>query len=99
MILVSESELRTILTILDKHLHSGRVLAFGSRVSAVCKPYSDLDLAIDADHCLSISELGNIREDFQESTLPYRIDVLDYNAISPEFRAVIAASNIIVWEK
>jgi len=38
---------------------------------------------------MSITEFGELIEAFQESGLPFRVDVLDWHAISPEFRQVI----------
>ena len=38
---------------------------------------------------MSITEFGELIEAFQESGLPFRVDVLDWHAISPEFRLVI----------
>ena len=32
-----------------------------------------------------------LREAFEESDLPFRVDVIDYNAVSDEFRAIIDA--------
>jgi hypothetical protein len=38
---------------------------------------------------LGWKRLAQIQEAFQESSLPYRVDVLDWFAISPEFQKVI----------
>jgi len=32
-----------------------------------------------------------LKEAFEESDLPFRVDITDYNAISNEFRAIIKA--------
>lgn len=49
----------------------------------------DLDLAIDAGETLSIKELARIQYDFEESDLPWRVDVVDLNAVSDSFRKSI----------
>ena len=36
--------------------------------------------------------LAELKEAFQESELPFRVDLLDWNAISDEFRTVIEKS-------
>lgn len=74
---------------MTKYVKNGRVMAFGSRCKGTHKEYSDLDLAIDINRKMTLKELGDIKEAFEESTLNYRVDVLDYNGISAEFRAVI----------
>jgi len=83
---------RIVLDILDAHLPAGAaVWAFGSRVSGRARRYSDLDLAIDAGRRLTIDETATLRESFDESDLPYRVDIVDWQAISDEFHRLIAA--------
>jgi len=48
-----------------------------------------LDLVVISEDKMSITEFGELIEAFQESDLPFRVDVLDWHAISPEFRQVI----------
>jgi len=38
---------------------------------------------------MSINSLGELSEAFQESDLPFRVDLIDWHRISPEFRKVI----------
>lgn len=89
MIYVSEKDLAIIKNILTKYVQNGRVMAFGSRYKGTHKEYSDLDIAIDINCKMTLKELCDIKEAFEESTLSYRVDVLDYNGISSEFKAVI----------
>ena len=42
-----------------------------------------------AEKKLDIKVLGRLREDFQESDLPIRVDIVDWHAISKEFKSVI----------
>ena len=48
-----------------------------------------MDLAVVGTVKLEQHALYDLREAFEESDLPIRIDVLDWHAISPEFQAVI----------
>lgn len=89
MINVNESQRQIILDILHKYVPDSQVWAFGSRITNNYKSYSDLDLAIIGRARMSITELGALIEAFQESDLPFRVDVLDWNGISPEFQQVI----------
>lgn len=63
---------------------------FGSRVDGSPKPYSDLDLAFVAEKELNLAAIGRLKEAFEESDLPFRVDVLDWNSISEDFRKIIA---------
>ncbi|MBF0491209.1 MAG: nucleotidyltransferase domain-containing protein [Deltaproteobacteria bacterium] len=89
MIDLPQTTLKTIQNILKTRLPQAEVRAFGSRVMGTAKPYSDLDLVILDSQKLGLNTLATLKEAFQESNIPIRVDVLDWNAISPEFREVI----------
>jgi len=89
MIDVSPAHLQTILEILKTHAPDCEVRAFGSRVKWTAKNYSDLDLALVGSAKLPFRKLAALQTAFEESDLPYRVDVLDWLAISPEFQKVI----------
>jgi type I restriction enzyme S subunit len=89
MIDVSPFQLDTIKKILQKHVPECEVRAFGSRATWTAKDYSDLDLAVVGKAKLSNKVLYALKDDFKESDLSFRVDVLDWNAISKEFRQVI----------
>jgi predicted nucleotidyltransferase len=81
--------LETIQRILRLHLPNAEVRAFGSRVTGTAKSYSDLDLAILAPKRVTAVELAQLRLAFEESDLPFRIDLVDWHAISLEFRQIV----------
>jgi predicted nucleotidyltransferase len=91
MIAISEDSLNMIKNILNKTIPHCEVRAFGSRVKGTNREYSDLDLAIVGEEKLGISVLGNVQEAFMESSIPFRVDVLDYNAVSEKFQKIIDA--------
>ncbi len=83
------------LEILRAHLPAGsRVWAFGSRALGRAKPYSDLDLAIDAGRRLTLDELAALREAFSESDLPWKVDVTDWRGVDAGFAALIGAQRV-----
>ena len=68
------------------------VRVFGSRINGRARPFSDLDLAIIAPHPLDWRRLEQLKDAFSESDLPFMVDVLDWNTVSPRFREVIAGA-------
>ena len=92
MIHTSESEREIITDILNRHVPDCEVRIFGSRCKGTHKPYSDIDIAIVGRELLGIRKLGELKDAFEESDLPYRADVLDWNEISPAFQATIMRS-------
>jgi uncharacterized protein len=89
MIEVAEKHLETIKRILAKYAGDCEVRVFGSRVNGTAREYSDIDLAIVGKSKITLRAKMLLREAFEESDLPFRVEVLDYNAISDEFRTVI----------
>lgn len=92
MINIEPQYLEIVRQILLKHVPKAHVWVFGSRITGKFKKYSDLDLAIINAKPLTLSEITELKEAFVESDLPFRVDIVDWNAISEEFRAVIARS-------
>ena len=93
MICVTERELGIIIDIISKYTPDFDVLAFGSRYNRTPKKYSDLDLAFIGDEKLGIKRRSQLRNAFSESDLSYQVDMVDYNAVSPEFQAIIDNGN------
>jgi predicted nucleotidyltransferase len=89
MIDLPPHHLETVRAILSRHVPHYEVRAFGSRVSGPAKNYSDLDLAVVAPGKLNADTVRHLKEAFEESDLPFRVDVLDWNETSPDFQKVI----------
>ena len=90
MIDVEPQHMNSICRILAEHLPQCEVRAFGSRVCGSAKDYSDLDLAIVGRQTLDADMLRHLVEAFQESDLPFRVDVLDWHAVSEKFQTIIS---------
>ncbi|GHV85651.1 hypothetical protein AGMMS50230_12590 [Spirochaetia bacterium] len=97
MICVSEADFKTIQEIIARYAAGCEVHAFGSRYKWTSNDYSDLDLAFVGDKKLSLARIGKIREAFEESALPFRVDVLDWNGISKEFQAIINQGYEVIY--
>ena len=90
MIDLRPDHLDTVQRILAEHVPECEVRAFGSRAAWTAKDYSDLDLAVVGAGPLDWRNLGRLKEAFEESDLPIRVDVLDWQGISESFQEVIA---------
>ena len=89
MLNVSPGQLSTIKQILAQYLSGCEVRAFGSRVNGSADSHSDIDLAVIAPGKMKLTTKTLLNEAFEESDLPFRVDIIDYNAVSDEFRAII----------
>lgn len=91
MIDLAPEQLEIVRRLLAVQVPDCEVRAFGSRVTGNARPYSDLDIVLLGPARLSIGRLAALREAFAESELAIRVDVIDWNAISKNFRNIIAA--------
>jgi type I restriction enzyme S subunit len=82
--------------ILSRRVPNYAVWAFGSRARGMAKPYSDLDLAIISDVPLPLTTSARLADDFSESDLPWRVDVVDWAATSPSFRRIIERDKVVL---
>ena len=64
--------------------------AFGSRVKGTYKKFSDLDLVYKDDIPLNV--VSHIEEDFEESDLPFTVDLVDWRHCSEDFRRLIEST-------
>ena len=83
-------------SILQKHVPHCAVWAFGSRAKWKAKEYSDLDLAIITDQPLSLDVSASLSDEFSESDLPWKVDVVDWATTSESFRKIIERDKVVV---
>ena len=89
MIDLPEPQLEQVRQILRRWVPDRRVAAFGSRVRGGARPHSDLDLLVLGEEPLPRETLFRLKDAFEESDLPFRVDVVDQSRVSPEFHALV----------
>jgi type I restriction enzyme, S subunit len=82
--------------ILARHVPDREVWAFGSRATWTAKDYSDLDLVILGDQPLPANIRAALGEDFSESDLPYKVDVVEWAGLGDGFKEIIRRDRIVV---
>lgn len=80
----------TVLDTLSRHVPDREIRVMGSRAEGRGKPFSDLDLVVMGDQPLSLRARGELRDAFDESNLPFAIDIIEWASSSAAFRRVIA---------
>jgi predicted nucleotidyltransferase len=66
----------------DRH----RPVLFGSRATGEARRYSDVDIGL-AGEPLAMDALARLTDAFEESDLPYRVDVVNLANMSETFQA------------
>lgn len=93
---VSSQELAIIQQVLQRALSAQcRVWVFGSRAKHQTKNNSDLDLAIECLQTLDKTTLMQLETAFDESRLPYSVDVVDMHKVEPYFKEIIDRQKVL----
>ena len=87
---IRPDHLEIVQNILREYLRAGiKVWVFGSRANWTTKDSSDLDLALESESRLSHKLLGSLKDAFEDSALPYTVDVVDLSRIGSTFRQIV----------
>lgn len=75
---------------LKKHINNpeAKFYIFGSRAKGEYREYSDIDIAIDCPG-MSLEQKLRLESDFENSTFPYEVDIIDLNNIKENFKNII----------
>ncbi len=85
MINIKPRHLDIVMSILNKYDY--KFYVFGSRVTDKAKEFSDLDLFYNEDIPEKI--IMNIEDEFEESDLPYKVDIVNYNKCDKNFQKIM----------
>ncbi len=83
------------LNIVKQILNDLRITAyvFGSRAKHTAKPFSDLDLCLKDNY--DKSNIRKLQDAFEESDLPFKVDVVVWSDLSDGFKKHIEADLIL----
>lgn len=73
---------------INQELKNYKLYIFGSRAKNKAKQYSDIDIAIDSAE-LTDKIKSKLEFLFENSTIPYEIDIVDLNNITQSFKELI----------
>lgn len=65
-----------------------RVFIFGSRATGKSKKFSDYDIGILGEKPIPWKTLALIEEVFENSDLPFDVDIVDFSLVSQGFRKI-----------
>lgn len=74
----------------DKNL---KFFIFGSSLNK--DHFGDLDLGVMGN--IEDGDIWALKEEFENSTLPYFVDIINFNKVSKEFKNNIFDNNKILW--
>ncbi len=95
---ITADQRQTILALLERYLPNTAAWVYGSRVAWTSRPQSDLDMVVFATPEQN-DRVAEIREAFEESDLPFRVDLFVWNAAPEEFRKRIEEEHVVLVGK
>ena len=93
---IGEAELRIVQKILRRYVPHAEVLVFGSRATGKAKKFSDLDLCIKAAKPLGLDLTSAMADDFAQSDLPWKVDIVDWATTREVFRRIIEQDGVLL---
>jgi hypothetical protein len=93
---ITEEDLAIVLDILEQHVPERAVWAFGSRVTGRARPFSDLDLVLVDNTPLSFAQMADLVEAFDQSDLPFKVDIVDWARTDETFKEIIRKTKIVL---
>jgi len=92
--MLDEAQRRKVRIIVANANVDARVFVFGSRATGAARPFSDLDLLIEAGAALTWQQRAALRDAFEASDLPFRVDVVTVDELADGFRARVMQERV-----
>ena len=89
---------KEILEIIGRYLdlNSYRVFFFGSRVMGKGNERSDIDIGIEGPDEIPYEIMARLREEIEDLPTLYKIEIVDFKKVSPDFREVALQQTEII---
>lgn len=92
---ITAEQRESILSLLEQHLPGTTTWACGSRAKWSAQSQSDLDLVVFSAP-EQRSQVGALREAFEESNLPFRVDLFVWDEVPKSFHREIEAEHVVL---
>ncbi len=92
---ITAGQRRTILALLERHLPDTEAWVYGSRLKGTSRPQSDLDMVVFATPGQKRA-VSDLREAFEESNLPFRVDLFVWDEVPESFRGQIEEEHVVL---
>ena len=95
---LTAAQRKEVAALLQRYLPDTEVWAYGSRVKFTAKPHSDLNMVAFASKEQS-QAIANLRGAFEESYLPFRVDLFVWDEVPEGFHRNIEEARVVVQKK
>jgi uncharacterized protein len=84
---IEEKHLRILKNVLGRYPY--QFFAYGSRAKGTARKFSDLDLCYQEE--IPLNTLAHLEADFEESDLPFFVELVNWKHMRPAFQELIKA--------
>ena len=95
---ITADQRKNVLALLERYLPNTTTWVYGSRANWTSRPQSDLDMVVFATPEQN-DRVAELREAFEESDLPFRVDLFVWDTVPEEFRKRIKAEHVVLVER
>jgi uncharacterized protein len=95
MIELASRYVQQVWRIAQNHVPYCNVYIFGSYARGTACLNSDVDLAILGREPLGIEKMLRLKEAYENSDLPFLVDVVDWSEANPRFKAMVESQGMI----
>ena len=92
---IYQNKIIAILSVLFPH---AEIYLFGSRARGTQSQWSDIDIALKENQKISRTAIGEAISMLAASNIPYKIEIVDFNAVSDDMRQSITQEGLL-WKK
>ena len=91
---ITDDQRKVVCTLIERHLPNTTAWVYGSRVKWTARPQSDLDMVVFTTPEQN-SQVFGLREAFEESNLPFRMDLFVWDDVPERFRKHIKQDYVV----
>lgn len=73
---------------------ASKAFVFGSWSNGTARKFSDIDIGIESTQEIDLGTIGKIHEDFDNSSLPYVVEIVDFSTVSEKFKNIAKKTQI-----
>jgi predicted nucleotidyltransferase len=92
-----EKSKQKIIAIIAALVPEASIYLYGSRARGKHSQWSDIDVALDAGQELERLRVGELNDIMAALNIPYKVDVVDFHAVSEQMRNEILRDKVI-WK-
>jgi predicted nucleotidyltransferase len=94
-----KEKINKIIHIIVEKTDPARIILFGSRAKRTAHYGSDIDIALEGVHELSVRDYRLLKEEIDKVSGLYSVDIVFIDKVDNSFKRIIQDTGVILYEK